>query len=135
MIFQIHNCFANHLATKAPIFMKFQTFIYNIVKNYQKFFGKDPSTNTPTGGVNVRARAFRRDKTRAHVQPSCARVCARIFIKNLVNILFHLMNIRLKFHKEWSFRQGDICKTILTFRNHQFSMYFAYIHSYAPQKP
>ena len=44
------------------------------------------------------------------------------------------MNKSIKFHKDRSFRSGDICKTILTFKNHQFSMYFAYIDSFAPPK-
>ena len=44
------------------------------------------------------------------------------------------MNISLKFHKDPSFRCGDICKTVLTFKSHQFSMYFPYFHSYTPQK-
>ena len=43
-------------------------------------------------------------------------------------------NLSLKFHKDPSFSCGDICKTILTFKNHQFSMYFPYFHCYAPQK-
>ena len=38
-------------------------------------------------------------------------------------ILYYLLNISLKFHKDPSFRCGDICKTILSFKNHQFSMY------------
>ena len=49
-------------------------------------------------------------------------------------ILYYLMNISLKFHKDLSFRCGDICKTILTVKNHQFSMYFAYFHIFAPPK-
>ena len=44
------------------------------------------------------------------------------------------MNISIRFHKDRSFCWGDICKTILTFRNYQFSMYFAYFHSFAPPK-
>ena len=44
------------------------------------------------------------------------------------------MNLRLKFHKDLSFRCGDISKTIQTFKNHQFSMYFAYFHRFAPPK-
>ena len=62
MIFKSQNCFANISATKAPIFMKFETYIHKIVKNYQRKILKDP------------------------------------------------------------------CKTILTFKNDQFSMYFAYFH-------
>ena len=135
MIFKTQDCFANISATKAPIFVKFQTYIHKIVKNQQQIFRKDPCTNARTRGVNVRAHVFSRQNARAHVYASCARVCARIFTKNLVIILYYLMNKSLKFHKDRSFRCGDICKTILTFRDHQFSMYFAYFHSYAPQKP
>ena len=63
-----------------------------------------------------RARAhFVATKRCAHVYASCVRVYARIFTKNHLIILYYLMNKSLKFHKEWSFRCGDICKTILTF--------------------
>ena len=134
MIFKTQDCFANISATKAPIFMKLQTNIHKIVKNDHKIFRKDPCTNTRTWGINVRARVLSRQNARAHVYASCARVCARIFTKNLVIILYYLMNISLKFHKDWSFRCGDICKTILSFKNHQFSMYFAYFHSFALPK-
>ena len=44
------------------------------------------------------------------------------------------MNRSLKFPKFWSFLCGDICKTILTIKNHQFLMYFAYFHSFLPPK-
>ena len=40
--------FANISATKAPIFIKFESFIHEIVKNYQMIFRKDPCTNTHT---------------------------------------------------------------------------------------
>ena len=61
-------------------------------------------------------------------------VGARIFTKKLVINLNCLMNISLKLHKDRIFLCGDICKTLLTFKNHQFSMYFAYFHSFAPSK-
>ena len=82
--------------------------------------------------------------TRAHKRRECARacfvakkrtrayfsfVCAHVFTdlyEFFLIILYYLMNI--------SFRCGDICKSILTFKNHQFSMYFAYFHSFAPSK-
>ena len=100
----------------------------------KRFFCKDPCTNARTRGINARARVLPRRNARAHVYASCARVCARILTKNLVIILYYLMNISLKFHKDRSFRWGDICKTILSFKNHQFSMYFAYFHSFALPK-
>ena len=76
--------------------MKFETYIHKILKNYQMIFCKDPCSNEPTRGVNVR-------------------MCARIFIKNYLIIFYYLMNKSLKFHKDRSFRCWDICKTILTF--------------------
>ena len=114
--------------------MKFDTFINKIVKNYQKIFRKDPCTHTRTRGKNVRARVLSRRNARAYTYASCARIFARIFTKNYLMILYYLMKISLKFHKDLSFRCGDICKTILTFKNHQFSMYFAYFHIFAPPK-
>ena len=114
-MFKTQDCFANISATKSPIFMKLQTHIHKIVKNDHKIFRKDPCTNARTRGLNVRARVSSRQNVRAHVYASCARVCARILTKNLVIILYYLMNISLKFHKDRSFRCGDICKTILTF--------------------
>ena len=135
MIFKTQDCFANISSTIAPIFMKLQTNIHKIIKNDHKIFRKDPCTNARTRGKNVRARVLPRRNVRAHVYASCARVCARISTKNLVIILYYLIDISLKFHKDRSFRCGDICKTILTFKNHQFSMYFSYFHRNAPQKP
>ena len=134
MIFKTQDCFANISSTIAPIFMKLQTNIHQIVKNDHKIFCKDPCANARTRGINVRARVLPRRNVRAHVYASCARVCARIFTKNLVIILYYLMNMSMKFHKDRSFRCWDICKTILSFENHQFSMYFAYFHSFALPK-
>ena len=134
MIFKSQYCLANISTTKAPI-MKFETYIYKIVKNHQMIFRKDPCKHARTWFVNVRALVLPRRNARAHVYTSCARVCAQIFTKIFLIILYYLMNVSLKFHKDRSFRCGDICKTILTFKNHQFSMYFAYFHSYAPRKP
>ena len=74
-------------------------------------------------GVNVRSRIL-----------SHLRMCARIFTKNYLIILYYHINISLKFHKDRSFRWGDICKTIENLKNDQFSMYFAYFHSFAPSK-
>ena len=44
------------------------------------------------------------------------------------------MSSSLRFHKDMSFRCGDIRKTILTFKSHQFSIYFAYFHNFSPPK-
>ena len=134
MTFESQYRFANISATKARIFIKFQTYIHKIVKNDQKIFRKDPCTHAHTRGVNVCARVLSRRNVRAHIFASCAPVCARIFTKNQQTILYYLMNITLKFHKDPSFRYGDICKTVLTFKSHQFSMYFPYFHSYTTQK-
>ena len=40
----------------------------------------------------------------------CARVYARIFTKLLLVVLYYLMNISFKFHKDQSFCCGDIAK-------------------------
>ena len=135
MIFKSQYCFANISTTKAPIFMKFETYIHKIVKSYQKIFHEDPCTHARIRGINVRTQVLSRRNASVHVYVSCALVCARILTKNLLIILYYLMNRSLKFHKDQSFRWGDIYKTVLPFKNHQFSMYFAYFYSYAPQKP
>ena len=134
MIFKSQYCFANISATEAQIFMKFETYLHKIVKNPQIIFRKDPCRHARTRYVNVRARVLSRRKTRADTYASCARICARIFTKNHLMILYYLMKISLKFHNDLSFRCGDICKTILTFKNYQFSMYFIYFHIFAPPK-
>ena len=97
-----------------------------IVKKYHKIFRKDPCTNARTRGKNVRAHVSSRQNARAHVYASCARVCARILTKNVVVFFYYLMNVSVKFQKDPSFCCGDICKTIMTFKNHQFSIYFAF---------
>ena len=95
-------------------------------------FRKDPCTHARTQDVSVCARVSSRQNARTYGYVSCARMCAWIFTKNYLLILYYFMNIILKFHKDLSFRCRDICKTILTFKNHQFSMYFAYFHIFAP---
>ena len=132
MIKKHQICFANISATEARIFMKFETYIHKTVKIYHKIFCKDPSTHARARDVNVRARVSSQQNARAPVYASCARMCAWIFMKNLVIICNCLINISFKFHKDPSFSCRDICKTILTFENHQFSMYFAYFHRFAP---
>ena len=134
MTFESQYRFANISATKARIFMKFENYNHKIVKNYQKIFRKDLCTYTHSRGINVRGHVLSRRNARAHIFTSCALVCARIFTKNQQIILNYLMKKSLKFHKDPSFRCGDICKTVLTFKSHQFSMYFPYFHSYTPQK-
>ena len=113
MIFKSQYGFANISAMKAPIFMKFVTYIHKIVKNYQKIFRKDPCTNAYTRDKNMRAHVSSRQTARAHVHVSCVPVYARIFSKNLLIKLYYFMNISHKFHKDRSFRCEDICKTIL----------------------
>ena len=120
MIFKSQYCFANISATEAQIFMKFETYIHKVVKNHQIIFRKDPCTHARTRDVTVRARVLSRWNARAHTYALCTRICARIFMKNHLMILYYLMTISLKFHKDLSFRCRDICKTILTFTNHQF---------------
>ena len=114
MIFKSQYCFANISATKAPILMKLKTSIHKIVKNHQQIFRKDPCIHARTRGVNVRAHVLSRQNARAHVYASCGRVYEQIFTKNYLIILYYLMNKSIKFHKNWSFHCGDICKTILT---------------------
>ena len=84
MIFKSQYCFANISATKAPIFMKFEINSNKMVKNHQQIFRKDPYTDGCTQGKNVRAHVSSRQNARAHVFASCARVCTRIFMKNLL---------------------------------------------------
>ena len=127
-------CFANISATEAQIFMKFEIYLHKVVKNHQIICRKDPCKDARTRGVSVCARVSSRQNAHAHVYVSCPRVCARIFTKNYLMILYNLMKISLKFHKDRSFRCGDICKTILTFKNQQFLLYFAYFHIFAPPK-
>ena len=134
MISKSQDCFANISLTKAPFLMKFQTYIHKIVKHIHKIFHKDPCTHAQTRGLNMRARVLSWGDARVHGYASCGHVCGRIFTKNLLIILYYFINMSLKFHKDWSFRCGDICKTIVNLKNHQFSMYFAYFHSFALPK-
>ena len=119
---------------KAPIFMKFEIYIYKIVKNDQMIFHEDPCIHAHTRGVNVHARISSRKDARAHIYASCARLFARIFKKYVVVFCYYLMNVSVKFQKDPSFRCGEICKRVLAFKSHQFSMYFPYFHNNVPQK-
>ena len=114
--------------------MKLEIYINKMIKNDQEIFRKDPCKHARTRWVNVHAFVLPRRNARAHFYTSWARVCARIFMKNFLIILYYVMNVSLKFYKDPSFRCGDIFKTVLTFKSHQFSMYFPYFHSYTPQK-
>ena len=134
MIFKSQYCFANISATEAQIFMKFETYLHKVVKNRQIIFRKYPCKDARTRGVSVCARVSSRQNAHAQVYVSCPRVCARIFTKIYLMILYNRIKISLKFHKDLSFCCGDICKTILTFKNHQFLLYFAYFHIFAPPK-
>ena len=83
--------FANVSATKAPIFMKFETKVDTIVINDQLIFYKYLCAHPRTRGVNVRAR----------------------FVATVV--LSYLINLSFKFHEDRSFRCRDICKIVITF--------------------
>ena len=75
-------------------------------------------------------------------QPKCAHAyfiacacayyasCATVHAQSFTNI----WALSLKFYKDPSFFCIDIWKTLLTFRNPQFSMYFACFYSFAPVK-
>ena len=114
--------------------MKFETYNYKIVRKYLLIFRKDLCTHVRTRGKNMRTRVSSRQNARAQVNASCTCMCARIFTKIYLMILYNRIKISLKFHKDLSFCCGDICKTILTFKNHQFLLYFAYFHIFAPPK-
>ena len=70
----------------------------------------------------------------------CSRVynsCECIYAQSLLKFDTYAHKIaidhHIKFHEDLSFR--DICKTILDFFNHWFSMYLWYFCNYEPQKP
>ena len=48
MIKKSQYCFANISATEAQIVMKFETYIYKIVRNHYMIFRKDPCTDART---------------------------------------------------------------------------------------
>ena len=110
--------------------MKFETKFNKIVKNYHKNFRKDSCTHARTRGVNMPARVLTRRNARAHIYASCACVCARIFTKIFVVVLYYLINLSFKFQKDWSFCCRDICNTILTFvRSLIFNVKMVYTNS------
>ena len=91
-------------------------------------FGEDPCTRTGAIGVNANfiscACYYANFISCARVYASCACVRTRILTKIFVGVHYKHKNLILRFHKDPSFRCGDICKSILTFENHQISMYF-----------
>ena len=134
MTFESQYPFANISAMKALIFMKFETYFHKIVKNYLLIFRKDPCTHARIRGENMHACVLLQQNALVHIYASCVCMCAQIFTKNQQVIFYYLMNITLNFHKDPRFCCGDICKTVLTFKSHQFLMYFPYFHSYTPHK-
>ena len=60
------------------------------------------------------------------VYDSCARIYAQILMKFHTYAHKIVIDYHIKFHEDPSFCCGDICKTILVFFNHWFSMYFWY---------
>ena len=81
MIFKSQNCFANISATKAPIFMKFETYIHKIVKNYHKKNHRDPCTQARMHTSCKRACAHFLAAKRARVclRTVCAHVCTDLY--------------------------------------------------------
>ena len=137
MISKSQDCFANISLTIAPIFLKFKTNIHKIVKNYHKNFRKDLCAHAHTRSINLCMRVLPRRNVRAHVYASCARVCAQIFTKNHLIILYYLINKSIKFRKDRSFCCGDISTTILTFVKslifYVFSVFSNFQHQSSPK--
>ena len=96
--------------------------------SFQINFGEDPCTRTGALGVNANfiscACYYANFISCARVYASCACVRTRILTKIFVGVHYKHKNLILKFHKDPCFGCGDICKSILTFENHQISMYF-----------
>ena len=87
MTFESQYRFANISATKAQIFIKFETYIYKIVKIYQKIFCKDSCTYTNTRGLNVRARFFAMKRACAYFCLMCGHMHTDLFEKLVDNSL------------------------------------------------
>ena len=79
MTFESQYRFANISAMKARIGMKFKTYLYIIVKNYQLIFRKDPCTHGRIRGNSMRARYSSRQN--ACVRLLCVRVCTDLHEK------------------------------------------------------
>ena len=87
MIFKSQYCFANISATKALIFMKFETYIHKIVKNHQKIFRKDSCTHAHKRRKCARLRFVDTKRARAHLRLLCVRVCTNLYEKSFDNSL------------------------------------------------
>ena len=101
------------------------------VEYLNKNFGEDWCTHTGARGKNTRkpislhSRAF----------TALVHVCVHQFSpENFVGFHYYHMGSSFKFHEDQSYCSGDICKTILTIKNHKFSMCFEYFHNLLPPK-
>ena len=97
MIFESQYHFANISATKARIFMKFETEAHKIVMNYQNNFHENPCIHTQA-------------------------ICMVMKIFSVFH--YYFMSLSLKCHKGWSFCYGNICKMVVTFKNINFYFIF-----------
>ena len=86
--------------------MKFYVVVNYYLGSLCYKFHEDPCTNAHAQVVNARTC----DKTCA-----CALICTRIFMKFLTLAHKIVIDPHIKFHDDWSFHLGDICKTILVF--------------------
>ena len=80
-------CFANISATKAPIFMKFESKLHKIVNNNQHHFCKDLSTHACTRSINVRAHVLSRART---FMPR-VRACVHGSLRKIFWLLFTIL--------------------------------------------
>ena len=87
MTFESQYRFANISATKTRIFMKFETYIHKILKNYLLIFRKDLCTHARTRDKNMRARFVSTKRKRAHLRLLCVRVCTNLYEKSFDNSL------------------------------------------------
>ena len=73
---------------KELIFMKFETYIHKILKNYQMIFCKDPCTHSRTRGVNLRARiSVATNRASARLRLVCPLVYTDLYEKSFDNSL------------------------------------------------
>ena len=103
-------CFADISATKAWIFTKFYMLVNYYLLNLSFKFHKYRFTNKRTRRKHARASFI----ASVRVCGSCMRICQRIFMKFKTLVHKIVIDHHIKFHKDPSFRCGDICKTILT---------------------
>ena len=121
----------NISAKKAQILMKFYVVVNYYLVSMCIEFHQDLCINARTRILNARAR----DKPYTRVFITRARVFMHKSSWNFKYKSKIVIDHRIKFHQDPSFRCRDICKTILVFFNHWFSMYFWYFCNYAPPKP